>query len=418
MDNRHQISIYGRAGYDLNSAYRRAEQDDINEHNKRLIIRYINQHYSKGISEKRCVKLLTILRNLCRMTSQHFDDFTRDDFIQTINRIKSNSKYAESTKEDYVLVLKMLFKWFESEDERIYSDDFKVRRDATLFYKMIRDTKIRKHSKVIEPSEIITESDMIEIMKQCSTVRDRAFVKLLHESGARIEEMLRLEIKDVVFDKKGNARLHIPDCKTGQRRIPLVYSVPYLRTWIDCHPHHHNKNCRLWWTDPKSNRNKALQYRGARKILTKAWETLSKDSPIQKKPNNPHFFRHSRATLLAPHLTSEMLCKFMGWTPASKQARTYVHLSPEDLDKAYFIKMGIEPDDSKNDLVPRVCSICETQNSAVADYCMKCGKPMRGETVVLEDIRESKGLEKNLEKLKALMKNPDIIQLMEQTSVP
>lgn len=54
-----------------------------------------------------------------------------------------------------------------------------------------------------------------------------------------------------------------------------------------------------------------------------------------RKRCNPHIFRHSRATLLAQHLTEAQLKQVFGWTQSSKMASVYVHLSGRDNDDAY-----------------------------------------------------------------------------------
>lgn len=409
---RDKNSIYSKSRYDFNKALLRAENDNIDTHNKKLILQFIHQHYSKGISEQRCVKLLAILRNLCKMTTERFEHFTREDIIQVINTIKGKTEYAPATKQDYILVLKMLFKWYESEDDRIYADDMLTRKKSTLFYKFVRETKMKSHRKVVNPNEILNDSDIEDVLKHCHTIRDRAFIKLLHESGVRIQEMLCLEIKDLTFDKEGTAHLHVPDCKTGPRRIPIVFSVPLLRTYIENHRFKHEPNSPLWWNEDHSNSIGPLRYAGATQMIRKLWKKLPETLSAKKKPHNAHFFRHSRATLLAPHLTAELLCKYMGWTPGSRQARTYVHLCPKDLDNAFWEKLGIKSPEELEDQKPKTCSLCETMNSPVAEYCMKCGRPLTVERALLNDHRDTKTLSKNIGKLKEILKDPSLLEMI------
>jgi hypothetical protein len=47
-----------------------------------------------------------------------------------------------------------------------------------------------------------------------------------------------LKIKDVVFKTNGTQQYAevLVNGKTGTRHIPLFYSVPYIKDWIDSHP--------------------------------------------------------------------------------------------------------------------------------------------------------------------------------------
>jgi integrase len=394
--------IHGKARYDLARAIRKAEDDEIGEDNKKLILKFIKQHFSKGISEPRCVKMLPILRNLSRLSPTYLGVLDKDNLIELLLRIRSMEKHAEATKEDYVLILKQFFKWYEDEDERLFHEDRLTRQKAIQFYKYLRDSRRKNCRRKIDPSDIITELDISELVKRCGNVRDRAFMRLLHESGCRIGEILSMKIKDVKLLSDGRGNIHV-DGKTGQRRLPIVYSVPYLRDLLDSHEFKDYPNEYLWRCEIGSHRRKALEYRGAYNIVRDVWEKLPTEHQSKQKPHNPHAFRHSRATLLAPHLSYELLCKFMGWTAGSKEARTYVHLCPEDLDNAYFGKMGLETRQSKPGLEVVTCPFCGTHNSKHDDHCKKCSRAMNSETVIIDSARDSRTLQNNIDKIENLL---------------
>ena len=64
--------------------------------------------------------------------------------------------------------------------------------------------------------------------------RDRAFVSMLYELGARIGEVGSLRIKELARDKHG----YIVDLegKTGHRTPRIVISDPYITYWLNVHP--------------------------------------------------------------------------------------------------------------------------------------------------------------------------------------
>jgi hypothetical protein len=99
----------------------------------------------------------------------------------------------------------------------------------------------------------------------------------------------------------------------------------------------------------------------------------------QKAGIRKHFyfrlFRHSRATQLTRSLPEPTLKVLMGWSPTSKMASTYTHLSAQNveddlLEKAYNIKA------QKNDEKIRVCPKCYEQNVDFNKICTRCASPL------------------------------------------
>lgn len=67
-----------------------------------------------------------------------------------------------------------------------------------------------------------------------------------------------LKIKHLVFDKYGVVM--VVDGKTGMRRVRLVFSAPYLASWLDIHPEKHNPDAYLWVGMGQRGRSKQLNY--------------------------------------------------------------------------------------------------------------------------------------------------------------
>jgi site-specific recombinase XerC len=57
---------------------------------------------------------------------------------------------------------------------------------------------------------------------------------LLWDSAARIGEIMKLKVGDVLFDQYGG--VIFVNGKTGKRRIRLTASVPDLQQWLNIHP--------------------------------------------------------------------------------------------------------------------------------------------------------------------------------------
>src|SRR3989338_4874664 len=131
-----------------------------------------------------------------------------------------------------------------------------------------------------------------------------------------------------------------------------------------------------------------LDYRGATKLLLrcftragyvkfeefgKADGNIGRRISYQKKKCNPHWFRHSRASLLAPHLPEALLCKYMGWKIGSKQVQTYLHLCPQQLEDAFLKLHGLKEEDEQKGK-PQKCG-CGIVSDRFARYCLNCGNP-------------------------------------------
>ncbi len=181
----------------------------------------------------------------------------------------------------------------------------------------------------VKPGDLLTREDLQKLLEACSTVRGRAFLISLYESGARIGEILNLEVRDLVFDDDG-ALVHL-EGKTGARRIRLVESAPMLRRWVD---EAKRISARYVWFGPDGGPSK---YSAVMKFLKKTAKTAG----LRKKVY-PHLFRHSRASELAQKLREPQLRAFMGWTGASDMPRIYVHLSAQDIDRA-IVELYAQP---------------------------------------------------------------------------
>ncbi|MDP2767143.1 MAG: tyrosine-type recombinase/integrase [Candidatus Methanoperedens sp.] len=94
------------------------------------------------------------------------------------------------------------------------------------------------------PEDMLSEEEIEKMINACEHPRDRALVASLYESGARISELGNLKIKHVKFDQY-EAVLMV-DGKTGMRRVKIIFSSPYLATWLENHPFRQNPEAFVW----------------------------------------------------------------------------------------------------------------------------------------------------------------------------
>jgi integrase/recombinase XerD len=230
--------------------------------------------------------------------------------------------------------------------------------------------KMPKNRKL--PKNMLGQEEIEKLINACLTNRDRALISFLYESGARKGELLSIRLENVKFDENGSV-VTIPEGKTGSRRIRVIFSASFLRQWVDTHPKKEDQEAFLFCslTSPYG----VLSFTGLRDRL----DTLANRAGIGKEIY-PHLFRHSRATHLAKHLTEQELKVYLGWTPGSNMAATYVHLSGEDIDPSILRMHGIVVEGGHADsLKVGRCPRCKEINPENFSYCGKCGLPLNQE---------------------------------------
>jgi integrase/recombinase XerD len=234
--------------------------------------------------------------------------------------------------------------------------------------------------------ELIFSEDVKSLVNSSNTQRNRALVILLWDSGARIGEILGLNLNHISFDKYG--AVLIVSGKTGMRRIRLIDSVPDLQLWINQHPNRDNPQAPLFITDRKQGgQYKRLDPQSVNTLLI----GLAEKAGIKKKVH-PHAFRHGRLTDLAKRGFNEMELRiFAGWEKSSAMPATYLHLSGADIEKKILRQNGIIEDDTKEkeeQLKPVECPRCKTKNPAGAKYCFTCSMVLDHKLAVeMQDVK-------------------------------
>ena len=348
---------------------------------------WINFMKAKGSNPK------TILKNLYCM-SGFMDSLpaktdlakaTKEEIESAMAKIES-SDYADTTKSNIKVITKAFYKHYLGED---------------LYYpKQIAWVKTSKSRKKILPDDILNEEEVLKMIEASGNMRDKAIIAVLYDSGIRVGELLSLKIKSV--DLTGEPAHIIVDGKTGMRKIPILFSAPYLSNYLELVKG--KKHDEYLWTGigTWTASNRLVDGSAIRKLL----RIVAKKAGIQKRMY-PHLFRHSRATYYANRLTEQQLKALFGWTGDSTMVSTYVHMSGRDIDDAVMQTYGKRPRElSVPKLVEKVCPRCRYANGIDFLHCKRCGAAldmsmtMKGEQVnnalrdsLLEAAKDPKFLE-------------------------
>jgi len=370
------------------------KRSEVSNNNKKLIFEFEDYCALQGMSKPRRIKYLEVLKGLAKILNKDFDKVDKDDITRVVREIQYRD-YSEWTIQTYKVMLKRFYKWFNGDEE------------YPLIVRWINTNLKKSKLKLPMEGDLLTEDEVRRIIESANTIRDKAFISLLYESGCRVGEIGNLQLKHIKIDDLG--ALITVFGKTGARNIRVISSTPHLMSWMDNHPYKSERDCPIWVKD-----RKPLTYQYLVKILRGA----SKRAGISKRVN-PHSFRHARATFLASHLTEFQMNQYFGWIQGSKMASTYVHMSGKEINNAILELNGIpiEKKIKESELKPIKCPRCSSINNAGSKYCSKCAGLLDvKEAMEIEAKREeyrNKKLEVD-EVMSKLLQDPEVQKFIAQ----
>lgn len=351
----------------VKSALARIDADpNIPEKNKEAVHDLVNNLRAKGRSEKTVYKHLYLLRFfLTHLGNIKIGDATKKDIERVLGDMNS-TKFSDYTKYHFKVTIKLLYK------ELLGEGYYYPKAIAWL------KTGMGKKAKML-PEDILSEDEVLKMIETANSARDKAIIALLFDSGIRIGELLSMRKKDIELNTEP-AHITVKG-KTGMRRIPILFSVPYLAQYLN-QMKNNDGGDHFWWNLAQSHVKGEMDEAGIRKMLKRVGD----ESGIRKRIY-PHLFRHSRASYYANKMTEQQLKAYFGWAGDSKMAATYVHLSGRDIDNALLQIHGIKPseDSGKPKLTVKTCPRCRASNPMDSSYCTRCGSALDIATALMQE---------------------------------
>jgi site-specific recombinase XerD/ribosomal protein L40E len=330
---------------------------NILEQNKKLIKEFLNELECLGRAKATLFNTVVNLQFIADNLQKPFNEANKEDIIKLVKIIEQRYK-SNTTKLVKKYFIKKFWKWLRQTEE--YPPEVK----------WIKQKKEYNNNS----EQYLTEAEIIKLIENAPTVRDKAFLGTLWETGTRIGEILPIQIKDISFDQYG-CMLAI-DGKTGKRLVRVVENNKYLMAWLDICPVKNDTEGFVWST----NTGKRLTYMGIYGMLRR----LCKKIQLKKK-FNPHRFRKSRSTYLSAKLPEAVVKSYMGWTEDSKMLKVYTNISNETTDTAILGLHNIKPENKPKEIENRVCQKCGEVNSILTSFCKKCQTPMELKTFIQLD---------------------------------
>ncbi len=344
--------------------------------NEELIKRFCEDAQARGVGKLRIKKYVNNLGTFCRYLEKPLAKATAEDLKKAYVKIDNDPrKYADNTKRDFKVILKTFYKFYKGNGE-----------EFPIEVKWIKTTS-KNH---VLPRNLLSEEDIKKLI-EASDVQDKCLISLVYESGARIGEIQNLTIGSISIDPNSYGAKVLLNGKTGQRQVLIYNSLGYIKDWLNVHPAKNDKEASLFTL--KNNKYKPVNYAGLRKRL----KGIVERAGLKDKQIHFHKFRKSRATFLASKLPEQILKKYMGWTPESREVRTYVHLAGANVDevllqKVYGLKQ-INEEAREEKLKPKVCVFCNSTNKPTCIFCESCKKPLElKEIIKFEEERKEKDM--------------------------
>jgi len=364
---------------------RMRENRRVSLHNRLKILKFLDYQETQGVGIARRIKYVF---NLARLTSmlggKAFEKAARSDLEAAI-REHGRLGLSEESDTTFRVMVKRFYRWLKDPNDEEYPPEVRWLKGTV------------KANRNHLPEELLTQDEVMALIKAARSTRDRAFIAMLYDSGGRIGEVLSLQRKNILFDEHG--AVAIVEGKTGQRRDRLILSLPFLAEWLNDHPDK-RPDAPLWIHQRQGCHQRGIvpmDYASARKLLMRV-----RDTADIKKRVNPHAFRHARATHLANILTDAQMKEYFGWTQDSKMAARYVHLSGRDVDgailRAHGLQSKVEQDTPKLTVV--TCVRCGLQNSTVNKFCSRCSMPLDLKTALEMKENLSKKSDEEMQKMR------------------
>lgn len=147
-----------------------AQISDVNE---KLIFDFVDYCFSEGLSKHRVLKYISILKSIAIQTQLDFDKVEKKDLYLFISNLERSDR-SEWVKHAYKISLKKFYKWHYEEE-------------TPELTKWIKTTMKKRNKKL--PEEMLTEPDVLNLIENADSIRDKAIIALLWDIGTRIGEI-------------------------------------------------------------------------------------------------------------------------------------------------------------------------------------------------------------------------------------
>jgi integrase len=365
--------------------------------NTQIICEYIiaeqNEINIKELTKEGKIKTLIDIAKF--LDFKDFDEITKEDIFSYLNRFRKseeidpNHRWIGTWNNRHMVLLKF-FRWFHDQE----NPDTRNRKypDCMQGIKRLRRKEISRY----KPSDLWTSRECEIFLKYCPSKRDRAYMAMAIDTSCRPSELLNCRIEDIEVKSTSDGSKQYSEItingKTGQRTVPLIHSLPYVREWILSHPSSNNPKEWLFVSEGKTSYGKKITRDGLLKHFHEFYRDkyypnllINNNVPdsdkafirsLLTKPINLYLFRHISLTEKSRILNEYMLRNHAGWSNTSSMPQVYIHHLGGASSKQLLQSFGIIEKEDKCTKENRIiiCPNCNEPNNILESnkFCFKC----------------------------------------------
>ena len=225
------------------------------------------------------------------------------------------------------------------------------------------------------------EDDVIPMIEACSEYRDQALIAVAFESGMRSGELEDLTVGAITDSKYGiEVSIH---GKTGRRSIYLIWSVPYLKRWLDEHPEYPdgNSDAPMWVS---TSDYEPITYQAFLQIFKRAGRRADVEKPV-----TPTAFRKANAGWLAqqPDASAQFIEDQQGRVRGSEHVARYIARFGDEAEKiaARMHGVNVNEEDELVETGPIECPRCQRETPRERPLCVHCSMALTPEAAKQAD---------------------------------
>lgn len=195
----------------------------LSESQRNDLEKWVDESSVRGIKDATMVNRVYFMVRFADFVKKPFKRVAKKDVIDFF---KSLNGIGENGMSKYQFDIKLFFKWlYGMQDEEAFPE----------VVSWIKPKRIMADD-IIE-DEILTPKEIDGIIKSSTSIKDKALISMLYETGARSQELLNLNIADVKFNHR-DAVVKIKNAKgvSGYRENLLIDSVFCVQQWLRNHP--------------------------------------------------------------------------------------------------------------------------------------------------------------------------------------
>lgn len=248
------------------------------------------------------------------------------------------------------------------------------------------------------------ETDTRPMIEACFNARDKAYIALAWDLGARPSELHVLDVGNVT-DHKYGLQVTIENGKTGTRSPIIVPSVPFVNRWLSDHPARDDPDAPLWCKLDKADR---ISNRMERKLLEKAADRVGVTRPVTRR----NFRKSSAAYLASQNLNQAFIENHHGWVHGSRVASRYVSVFGEEANMELAKVHGLDvAEDEADPIGPVDCPRCGRDTPRDEPKCVWCGQVISH--AAAEQIKDEQR-EVRSKLLAIVQQNPELLDRVDE----